>query len=160
VHPGERDEFATSKRIQFVEERFFGRAPVARARPIIECVRQRGVSGSPQGLLHPRSGFAEVRCPVSLEACMPSSRRHPNPHQRDAWLEELVRDGVTHGPRGGVVLKFKFRPLNESHGPSFRIAPQGRDSRAVHAHDVKDIFGRFGLLVRDVAHEERATRSE
>jgi hypothetical protein len=90
---------------------------------------------------------------------MTISRSHPNPRQRDAWLEELVRDGVTRGPRGGVVLKFEFRPLNESHGPSFRIAPEGHDSRAVHAQDVEDVFGRFGMLVVKVAHEERATRS-
>jgi hypothetical protein len=91
---------------------------------------------------------------------MATSRRHPNRQQRDAWPEELVRDGVTRGPRGGVVLRFEFRPLNETHGPSFRIAPAGRDSRAVHAQDIEDIFGRFGLLVRDVAHDERTTRSE
>ena len=91
---------------------------------------------------------------------MANSRRHPNPPQRDAWLKKLVRDGVTRAPRGGVVLKFEFRPFDESHGPSFRIAPQGRESRAVHAEDVGDIFGRFGMLVVEVAHEERATRSE
>jgi hypothetical protein len=32
---------------------------------------------------------------------MADSRRHPNPSQRDAWLEKLVRDGVSYGPRGG-----------------------------------------------------------
>lgn len=90
---------------------------------------------------------------------MTISRRHPNPRQRDAWLEQLARDGVTRGPRGGVVLKFEFRPLNESHGRFFRIGPEGHDSRAVHAEDVEDIFGRFGQLVVEVAHEERATRS-
>lgn len=90
---------------------------------------------------------------------MTASRRHPNPRQRDAWLEELVRDGLTRGPRGGVVLKFEFRPLTESHGPSFRITPEGGDSRAVHAQDVEDIFGRFGTLVVKVAHEERAAGS-
>jgi hypothetical protein len=91
---------------------------------------------------------------------MAISRSRPNPRQRDAWLEELVRDGVVPGPRGGVVLKFEFRPLNERNGPSFRITPQGHDSRAVHAQDVEDIFGRFGRLVVDVAHEERATHNE
>jgi hypothetical protein len=53
---------------------------------------------------------------------------------------------------------FEFRPLNESH-VSFWIAPQGRDSRAVHAQDVNDIFGRFGALVVKVAHEEPAAGS-
>jgi hypothetical protein len=96
--------------------------------------------------------------PFPLEARMATSRRHPNPRQRDAWLDELVREGVTRGPRGGVVLKFEFRPLNEDHGRSFRIAPEGHDARAVHAQDVEDVFGRFGMLVVKVAHEERGTR--